>query len=309
MWESEIDASVRYLASDAATASFDVDPYWPKWDGPWWHMMVLDEMGLAERIPRSVAEAAAASLRRFCFKIFLMPHQLPEEPTLSRHIPCHCQVATGYRMLRHAGLAVDDVLPWMRPWLTAYGLPDGGVNCDERVYPAGKSSLVSTVAVAETLLWHLEGDRTAEEESFLDAAVQYLIEHRLVRSRRGDVLVPAWLVPRFPRFYELDFLRSLRVVLGWARRREARLPLSAVEEGMRKIRLGVRIAHNQLADTGSLYRQPDGTWRFSRPAALYPLLEAISRPGFESPTLTNEARQALDDFTWLERHGLIQQGS
>ena len=41
-----IEHSVAYLDSPQAREALAVDAYWPKWDSPWWHMLLLDEMGL-----------------------------------------------------------------------------------------------------------------------------------------------------------------------------------------------------------------------------------------------------------------------
>lgn len=39
------------LSSASALQSIERDPYWPKWDSPWWHMSLLNEMDLAKEIP------------------------------------------------------------------------------------------------------------------------------------------------------------------------------------------------------------------------------------------------------------------
>lgn len=43
--------SISYLSSAEALQSIERDPYWPKWDSPWWHMSLLNEMDLAQEIP------------------------------------------------------------------------------------------------------------------------------------------------------------------------------------------------------------------------------------------------------------------
>jgi hypothetical protein len=57
-----IDDSVRYLESDAALHSIQADTYWPKWHSPWWHMLLLWELGEARRIPLPVVRAMLAGL-------------------------------------------------------------------------------------------------------------------------------------------------------------------------------------------------------------------------------------------------------
>ena len=50
-----VQATLDYLASAAALASLARDPYWPKWDSPWWHMALLHELGLSPMIPAAMA--------------------------------------------------------------------------------------------------------------------------------------------------------------------------------------------------------------------------------------------------------------
>src|SRR4051794_21783764 len=68
--EPAIADSVRYLASDDAMRSLDADVYWPKWTSPWWHMVLLFEMGEARRIPERASAKMAAALAAFKLKIF-----------------------------------------------------------------------------------------------------------------------------------------------------------------------------------------------------------------------------------------------
>ena len=46
-----------------------------KWDGPWWHMAALCEMGLSRKIPRSAAERALALLRRGAWPRFVLTEE------------------------------------------------------------------------------------------------------------------------------------------------------------------------------------------------------------------------------------------
>lgn len=53
----ELEQSLAYLASDAALESLARDGYWPKWDSPWWHMLLLHERGQSHLIPRPAVDA------------------------------------------------------------------------------------------------------------------------------------------------------------------------------------------------------------------------------------------------------------
>ena len=44
-FENEIRESVEYLNSDSGIKEVEADPYWPKWNSPWWHTLLLHEMG------------------------------------------------------------------------------------------------------------------------------------------------------------------------------------------------------------------------------------------------------------------------
>ena len=75
----ELEQSLRYLKSDAAMKSLKSDPYWPKWDSPWWHMLLLYEMGLVKEIPASIVEAYVEAINKIPLKIFpIQPEDMPE---------------------------------------------------------------------------------------------------------------------------------------------------------------------------------------------------------------------------------------
>ena len=58
--ERGIADSVAYLGSDAAVRSIELDTYWPKWHSPWWHMLLLHELGEdAQRPLRAVCDRLA----------------------------------------------------------------------------------------------------------------------------------------------------------------------------------------------------------------------------------------------------------
>ena len=50
-FNAEIQKSIDYLKSVEALRTVDADAYWPKWNSPWWHMLMLHEMGESKRIP------------------------------------------------------------------------------------------------------------------------------------------------------------------------------------------------------------------------------------------------------------------
>jgi hypothetical protein len=65
-----VDDSVRYLGSDAARRSIEWDVYWPKWHAPWWHMLLLFELGEARRIPEAATRWMLDGLKALNVKTF-----------------------------------------------------------------------------------------------------------------------------------------------------------------------------------------------------------------------------------------------
>ena len=75
MFERELADSVAYLESEAALASLATDVYWPKWHSPWWHMLLLWELGEARRIPARASAAVLAGIDG-------LMHTFPITPTV-----------------------------------------------------------------------------------------------------------------------------------------------------------------------------------------------------------------------------------
>ncbi len=278
--EAAVEDCAQKLASKASAESLAADPYWPKWDSPWWHMSLLWELGMHDRIPAEAVERMTQALNRHYLPVF--PFEIADVPAHldpQRAIMCHCGAAIIYQILRACGVDVEASVPWIRPWFTRYQLPDGGFNCDEAAYVKAqpRSSVVSTLPVLEALLFATPA-LSVEEEQCLDRGAQYLIRRRLCRSvsRGGDLIDANWLSPVFPRFYQYDVLRGLRVLAAWARRRGCGLPGEAVEESMNHlgdhIRSG-RAARDPSASCLTLFCV-DGRWERGRPSTSFPLLDA-----------------------------------
>ncbi|MBF5041566.1 hypothetical protein FGE12_04145 [Aggregicoccus sp. 17bor-14] len=300
----------RYLGSDAALRSLVQDPYWPKWHSPWWHMLLLLELGEAQRIPQRTLHAMSARLEAMPVKCFpIAPGELPPGMDLHRDTLCHCAVASIVQVLAAGGLDVDRALPWAKPWLLRYQMADGGLTCDNDAYRVSgecPSSMVGTVSPLEAMLLGDPAGWSAAQRAFVDRAAGFLVGREL---RRGSATVhnaeersrePLWLRVCFPRFYFYDVLRGARVLVRWAELRGAPLPLEAVEavalhlceafpDGV------VRPQRQAYEGTGTLAPDAAGTWT-RQPASRFPLLEATSAIGEPSPWLTRhwtETRQGL----------------
>lgn len=301
--EDAVAETVAYLESPAARESLARDCYWPKWDTPWWRIVLLEELGLAHRVPaaavRALADRARAQyLDHFPLKVEDVPAGV--DPVMG--IMCHCGLGTLDRVLAATGLDPDVELPYARGWYVRYAMSDGGWNCDEAAYlkESPKASVVSTLPVAEALLRRAE--LTGDERRALDAAGRYLLQRQLFRSvsKHGAIMDPAWLEPTFPRFYEYDVLRGLTFVVRWMKgtRSHVGAPLvEAVEELARRTAPdGTLAVHRRAWDGAKTMREVDGVWTRGQKEASFPLLDAVSQVGMPSAALTREWRQTAHDL-------------
>lgn len=256
-----------------------------KWDGPWWHMATLCEMGESSRIPRSAAEGALELLKRGAWPRFVLTEEEApgSEADRAKMDCCHCELGVFYMILSACGFEVDVELPWIRAWFLEHQLPDGGLNCEPSAYGGSrKSSIVSTLPPLEAVLFFTRREYTGAEAEFLDEGARYLIEHRLVCSKKdGTVINGEWLKPFFPRFFEYDILRGMYFLVEWSRRRRKVLPGDLIEEGLQRIggytgKSGVVIGRHVNDESGG--------WNGSS----FPLLQSVSQVGKESPYLTRQ---------------------
>ena len=292
----EVRRCVEGLATPDALASIRRDPYWPKWNSPWWQMTLLWEMGEGARIPQSIAEAMTTALDEHYLHFFpLRPEDAPGAD-LWRHGLCHCMVGTICQVLSAAGIDVHARLPWIREWFPRYQLADGGWNCDETAYlrPTPRSSFLSTLPVLEALL--ILPDRTNDEDRMLDRGARYLVSRQLHRSISKDgVADPSWLALTFPRFYFYDVLRGLAFVRRWAALRGASLPEDATRGAIEAVRAHVRqgkVVVGQRAWTDA--REEPGRERGG--ASTFELLDRVSVIGEPNPWLTRQWAQVDSRF-------------
>jgi hypothetical protein len=300
-----LDEAIAYLASDAAAASLAEDSYWPKWDSPWWQMVLLFELGLARRIPERAVRAMVAALEAYPVHTFpIRPEEWPPGVHPSRAASCHCALGSIDQVLAACGVDVDADLPWVREWYERYQMRDGGLNCDEKAYLVEDecpSSMVGTVPPFEALL-RRGPSRVA------DRAAQFLIDRELVHgsSTRHNAeerdSAPKWLAPAFPRFYLYDVLRGATALVRWATAGRQALPLRAIEPAFSHLATVagdgvVRIGRQVFAGIGTWRGGDDGTWRRDPVARTFPLLDAVSQVGAASAPLTAEWRAT--------RHALI----
>lgn len=308
-----LDASIAYLASDDAIATIAEDSYWPKWDGPWWHMVLLWELGLARRIPERAVRAMVASLDALPLHTFpLRPEEWPPGLHPARHSSCHCALGSIDQVLAACGVDVDAELPWVRPWFARYQMRDGGLNCDEQAYLAldeCPSSMVATVPVFEAMLRRGPGD-------VVDRAAAFLVERELVRgsdtkhNAEERESARKWPAPTFPRFYYYDVLRGLTGLVRWASAFRRVLPLRALTAAATHLATiapdgVIRVGRQAYAGLGTWRRGADGTWARAPLAPTFPLLDAVSEIETPSARLTAEWRATRHALVDLLDAGLV----
>ncbi|HTE49233.1 MAG TPA: hypothetical protein VK698_00060 [Kofleriaceae bacterium] len=297
--ERGIADSVEYLGSDAAQRSIELDPYWPKWHSPWWHMLVLHELGEARRIPARAAAAMAAGIDRLLHIFPIHPGDAPGAD-LHRDVACHCALGSMVPVLAGCGIDVDRALPWVKPWFVRYQMADGGLSCDDTAYLAvGEcpSSMVGTVAPLEAML--LGDPWTGEQRTFVDRAAQLLIDRALIHgsgtahNAEERATASSWRALAFPRFYFYDMLRGLAVLVRWAELTAQPLPGAAVavvvDSLVERWPDGVvRVERQAHAGRTTILPTQDGSPSPRAPTSTFPLLDAVSVVGEPSEALTRQ---------------------
>ena len=289
--------SIAYLASDAALRSLAIDAYWPKWHSPWWHMLLLHELGETHRIPGRVVTAMAAALDGLLHIFPVRPDEAPGANP-QRDLACHCALGTMVPLLAACGVDIDRALPWVEPWFVRYQMADGGLNCDETAYAVTTecpSSMVATVPALEAMLGR---PASPAQRAFVDRAAHFLIERALVRGsptvHNADerTHAPAWTELAFPRFYFYDVLRGLTALSRWAELTAQPLPAAAIAPVVASLSARfpdgvVRIGRQaQTRHTSTVLPTADRSPSPRGPTTSFPLLDAVSVIGAPSEALT-----------------------
>lgn len=282
-----VEASVSFLENTSHFEFEHDEDSRNKWDGAWWHMAALYEIGEVGRIPESAIMQAKNVLRTRVWPVFVIKDSdaPAREEDLDRWDCCHCELAVFYQILRAYGCELDEEMPWIREWLLKHQLPDGGLNCDPDAYlHSHKSSIVSTLPPLEAILRYTDRPFTEREIEFLDEGARYLIEHRLVCSTSsGNVINEEWLKPCFPRFFEYDLLRGLSFLTEWSRKREKPLPDGLMEEALTRV---APYLDGENVRIGRQVWDADGEWG----GETFGLLEALPGVGDVSEALGAELK-------------------
>lgn len=308
-YEAELQQSINYLNSDQALKDVTRDAYWPKWDSPWWHMLLLHEMGKTELIPEALIKRYIETLNRYPIKIFpIHQEDMPEGVDPYRGTPCHCQVGNVYQVLAAWGVNVDKEVPWIRPWFLRYQMNDGGFNCDNDAYLVKDevpSSMVGTIAIFEAVLFFTPREWTPEEKMFLDKGAQFLIERKLMlgsqtkHNAAEQKSAKDWLKPCFPRFYLYDVLRGLNALLLWSEKTQNTIPSEAISDVVSHLENhfpdgNIINERHSYEGAGTLLPIEAGEWKWQKSAMFFPLLTKLSAIGEVSPFLTKQWQEAKE---------------
>jgi hypothetical protein len=302
-YESELQQSINYLSSEQALKDVQRDAYWPKWDSPWWHMLLLHEMGQTKLIPATLIKKYVEVLNQYPVKLFpIHPEEMPEGVNPYRGVPCHCQMGNTYQVLAAWGVDVDQELPWIRPWFLRYQMSDGGLNCDNDAYLVKDevpSSMVGTIAVFESILLYTHREWTREEKIFLEKGAKFLIERKLMLGSQTkynateQVSAKDWLKLCFPRFYLYDILRGLNALVLWSEKTQNTIPASAIKDVVNYLEdhsPDGQIKNERLSyqGAGTLLPTEVEEWSWHESANSFPLLAKLSAVGEVSPFLTKQ---------------------
>lgn len=309
--------SVAYLDSPAALRSIALDPYWPKWDSPWWHMLLLHELGESRQIPQRTATAMAARIHAMPLHHFpISPQEAPPGTDFHRDVSCHCALGCMAQVLAACGIDVATALPWIKPWFARYQMADGGLNCDDRAYFRSDecaSSMVGTIAPFEALI---DLATTPEDHAVLGRGADFLMGRALTRGSNSEhnaeerTAAVAWKKLCFPRFYFYDVLRGLSALVRFAEAREVTLPYAAVAETvdliMERFPDGV-IVIERNAHAGKTTIEPtlDHSPSPRAPAQSFALLSAASVIGEPSFALTQKWTQTRNALVRLIDSGRL----
>ncbi len=298
-----VSQSISYLESEATQKAFSLDGYWPKWDGPWWHMLLLHEMELTHMIPKTAVTAFVGALHRIPLKIFpIYPSDMPPGTDPFRGSPCHCQIGTVYQVLAKYGVNVDSELPWMRAWMLNYQMADGGYTCDNDAYLVKEeipSSMVGLISIFEALLQYSPRGWTADERRVLDKGAQFLIDRKLTLGSATEYnknereSAKTWADLAFPRFYYYDILRGLNALTLWAEKTQTPLPKSSIVDALSVMKNkfpdnNVKPGRKPFENKNTLYTDDDDKWAGRRPSKSHPLLEEVSEIGKTSSYLSKQ---------------------
>ena len=228
------------IQSEKARLMIERDVYWPKWDSPWWYILLLEETGRLAEVPVDVFKELLTCADRQYLKVFPVREEDVDGPVNGyTEVMCFCFFGSRMKLASKLDFDVFAHVPWAKTWLTRYQLPDGGYNCDESAYTgSGKSSLISTVVMLEGMVEYSKYTKDTESLAVnMQKAVSYLLKHQVFMSTAGrEIPDVEWDKIIFPRFYEYDFSRGLEAILDFLLLTGKKVRGVAVEQALALLR-------------------------------------------------------------------------
>lgn len=239
------------IESDRALLMIERDVYWPKWDSPWWYMLLLEETSRLSEVPVPVFKELLTCADRQYLKIFPVKEEEVKGP-INGHTEIMCFCFFGSLMKLAAKLEFDVFahMPWAKDWVSRYQLPDGGYNCDESAYTnSGKGSILSTTIMLEGMVEYARFSKQPDMfAANMQKAVSYLMKHQIYLSTTAQEIDGVdWDKIVFPRFYEYDFTRGLEVVFDFLLLTGKRVRGTAIEKAVALLnsKISSKIAHSE----------------------------------------------------------------
>jgi hypothetical protein len=187
-------------------ADLDVHPY-KKWQGAHWRLVSLVELGVPPGDERllAAAEQVLAWLTGDGHR-----RGIPKIDGLVRR--CASQEGNALAVCCRLGFAEDPRVGLLARSLVEWQWPDGGWNCDRRA-TGRRSSFNESLPPMWGLFEYFQA--TGDEAASVAArrTAELLLEHGLFRSlRTGEVIKPAWLVPRYPSYWHYETPQALLIL-------------------------------------------------------------------------------------------------
>ena len=239
-----------------------------KWQGAFWRLISLVDLGVEEGHPGAVAAAQtslewAASPRRLA--------EIHRRRIDGRVRRCASQEGQVLRCSIAVGLRGDLRLETLAESLVDTQWPDGGWNCDRKPHVTHSSFNESWGPIMGLAAYG--ADDAAQR------GAEFLLVHRVVCSHRtGEIAHPRFPELRFPSYWHYALLPGLRTLGACGRLDDPRA--------------------DDALDLLESKRLPDGTWRvegrwWKRPGANGSNVEAVEWGEVANEVLTTQALDVL----------------
>jgi hypothetical protein len=214
-----VQKSVDFLNSNEALLALEIDPYWPKWRSPWWHLCFLHECGLLHLVNETFLDAFTFKINKHYLPFFPQSEcQIPKNKNPYFDIICHCAMfmAANFLFDAHRNPLVE--IPWLGEWISKNFLTCGGYNCDEKAYSTSRSpSFVSNAAALEFFARFKSIGETSVNFTHADKIAEWFLARNFKNKlSTGKLADTQFNLDFFPRAYEYNAHRGILAVLEYS---------------------------------------------------------------------------------------------